>query len=236
VVGLVTDSTPWVGWGCALADFDNDGWPDCFVANGHIDDNRHLIGPNLTYAEPALLHRNVRAEETSKASLDHSRRRFQLATRDAGPYFATKHVARGVSFGDLDNDGDIDLVVNHKDGPPAILRNDTPSGNHWIRLKLVGTRSNRDAIGARVEVDAGGRTITRQRKGGGSLESAHDPRLLIGLGPVEEVTRVSISWPSGTISTLEHLASNQVYEVVEPRSSDDTATVMPHLPSRSTSP
>ena len=104
-----------------------------------------------------------------------------------GPYFAARHVARGAAFGDLDDDGDIDIVVNHMDGSPAILRNDTPADNRWIRLKLVGTRSNRDAIGARVEVEAGGRTITRQRKGGCSMQSTNDPRLLIGLGAVDEI-------------------------------------------------
>jgi hypothetical protein len=214
--GLVADSTPWVGWGCALADFDNDGWPDAFVANGHIDDNRHEIGPNLAYAEPALLHRNVPTGDAGTASPDRIARRFQLATRDVGPYFSTKHVGRGACFGDLDDDGDIDIVVNHKDGVPAILRNDTPGRNRWIRLSLVGTRSNRDAIGARVEVQAGGRTITRQRKGGCSLQSAHDPRLLIGLGEVDEVARLTIRWPSGTVSTLEHLSPNASYQVVEP--------------------
>jgi enediyne biosynthesis protein E4 len=119
-------------------------------------------------------------------------RQFQLSTRGAGPYFASRHVARGVAYGDLDDDGDIDIVVSHMDGAPSLLRNDTPGDNAWIRLKLVGTRSNRDAIGARVEIVAAGQTITRQRKGGCSMQSTNDPRLLIGLGPANNIDRVTV--------------------------------------------
>ncbi len=203
--GMATDSMPWVGWGCALADFDNDGWPDCFVANGHVDDNLELLGYNIPYAHPPLLHHNLEG------------RKFRLATRDVGPYFDSDHVGRGAAFGDLDNDGDIDIVVNHKDGAPALLRNDTTTKNHWIRLSLIGTLSNRDAIGALVTVELKNRTLYRQRKGGGSLESAHDPRMLIGLGPETEPRRVTIRWPSGQISTAESLAGDQGYIMVEPR-------------------
>jgi hypothetical protein len=206
--GLAADAMPWVGWGCGLVDLDNDGWPDAFVANGHVDDNR----AGVDYAEPPLLHRNVPLGEAADAS-----RRFKLSTRDVGPYFSSKHVARGAAFGDLNDDGKLDIVVNHKDAPPAILRNDTPGDNGWIRLKLVGTRSNRDAIGTRVAVVAGGRTIHRQRKGGTSLESSHDPRLLIGIGTAPEAESITIHWPSGAESKLEHVAAGSTHEVVEPK-------------------
>ena len=150
--------------------------------------------------------------------------RFRLATRDAGPYFDSDHVGRGAAFGDLDDDGDIDIVVNHKDGAPALLRNDTQTDNHWIRLSLVGTVSNRDAVGARVEVELAGRTLVRQRKGGASLESSHDPRLLIGLGQEAEARKVTIRWPSGRVSVAEHLAADTSYRVVEPRGRVDAAS------------
>ena len=146
--GLASDSMPWVKWGCALADFDDDGWPDIFIVNGHVDNNRRLIGQPVDYEEIPLLFRNQFGSGT---------KRFRLATRDAGEYFDTKHVGRGVAFGDVDNDGDIDIVVNHKDAAPALLRNDTKSQNHWIRFVLEGTKSNRDSIGAKVVVTAGGR-------------------------------------------------------------------------------
>jgi hypothetical protein len=207
-----------------LADFDGDGWPDCFVANGHVDDNRAELAPTMSYAEPPLLFLNI---PDGVDTQDTMRRRFRLATRDVGTYFATRHVARGVAYGDLDNDGDIDIVVNHMDGAPAILRNDTPSDNAWICLKLVGTRSNRDAIGARVEVVANGRTITRQRKGGCSMQSTNDPRLLIGLGPVTKIDRVTITWPSGTASSLERPTPMKTYEVIEPRDHSANAFAAP---------
>jgi hypothetical protein len=203
--GLASDTMPFVGWGTALVDFDNDGWPDNFVANGHVDDNRRLLDQPIDYEEPPLLFANQKGK------------RFGLATRDAGAYFTTTHVGRGAAFGDLDNDGDIDIVVNHKDGAPALLRNDSKNENHWIRLALQGTLSNRDAIGARVEVVVGGRTLVRLRKGNFSLESSNDPRLLIGVGSADVVESLTVRWPSGAVSQRTHLETGQTYTIVEPR-------------------
>ena len=203
--GLAADSIPWVGWGTALADFDGDGWPDSFVTNGHVDNNRKDLGQPIEYAEPPLLHRNIDGK------------RFKIATRDVGPYFSTSHVGRGLAVGDLDDDGDIDVVINQKDSAPAVLRNDTPrKGNAWVRLELVGTKSNRDAVGALVKVQVGPRTIFRQRKGGASMLSTSDGRLTIGLGPVKKLDKLTIRWPSGTEQVLENLEVNRPHKITEP--------------------
>lgn len=210
--GLASDTRPFVSWGTALVDFDADGWPDLFIANGHVDDNRRLLGQPIDYEEPALLFRNVDG------------RRFRLATRDAGAYFDRPHVGRGAAFGDLDNDGDVDIVVNEKDRPAAILRNDTPTKNRWIRLALRGTRSNRDAIGSLAIVETPRRTIYRQLKGGVSMESANDLRLTIGVG-ADPIDRLRLVWPSGIVTTLTKPELNRQHQLVEPA---DQPVAMPY--------
>jgi hypothetical protein len=203
--GLASDTMPFVKWGTALVDLDNDGWPDNFVINGHVDDNRRALNQPVDYEQIPLLFRNLEGK------------RFRLSTKDVGPYFDTTHVGRGAAFGDLDNDGDIDIVVNEKDRPAAVLRNDTPAKNHWVRFVLQGTRSNRDAVGARIEVDTGARVIYRQRKGGVSMESASDPRVLVGVGSATELPKVTIRWPSGIVTTLKNVKVDQTHTVVEPK-------------------
>ena len=218
-MGMSADSMPWVKWGCSLSDFDSDGWPDCVVTDGHVDDNRREVGQSIDYKEPPILMRNSEG------------RRFRLATRDVGPYFASNHVGRGLAVGDIDNDGRIDIVIAHKDDRPAILLNRTRSKNHWIKLWLVGVKSNRDAIGAKLEVSVVNpdkdkpplpgvdtspeRTIYRQRKGGSSMLSAHDPKMIVGVGPAVQILKLRIRWPSGQVSELQRLGVDQAYKIVE---------------------
>ena len=150
--GIVRDSIPEVGWGCSLGDFDSDGWPDMLVVNGHVDDNLKQLGRDGDYEQRAQVWRNK------------GHCRFRLVP-DAGPFFAVGHACRGAAFGDLDNDGDIDVVINRMDNHPAILLNESDSG-HWIRLELLGTESNRSAIGTAVDVHLADRVLHRQLKGG----------------------------------------------------------------------
>ena len=154
--------------------------------------------------------------------------RFRLVP-DPGPFFAVGHPGRGAAFGDLDNDGDIDVVINRMDSAPAVLLNESRPAQ-WIRLELVGTRSNRSAIGTSVVVHAGDRVFYRQAKGGGSFASANDPRLLIGLGEAERVERVEISWPSGRKTILTEPALGRSHRVVEPTGDPPPAAIGPRLP------
>ena len=197
------------GSGVAMFDYDNDGLMDLYFASCT------LLPLGTAEKGPNRLFKNLGGGK------------FKDVTEASGLGF--RGFCHGSIVGDLDNDGDIDIVVNEKDRPAAVLRNDTPTKNHWIRLVLQGTKSNRDAIGTRVEVHTG-KTIKderdgkqkewkifRQRKGGVSLESANDPRLLIGVGDVTEVKKVIIRWPSGIVTTLEKVKVDQTYPIVEPK-------------------
>ena len=200
--GIVRDSIPEVGWGCSLGDFDSDGWPDMLVVNGHVDDNLKQLGRDGDYEQRAQVWRNQ------------GHCRFRLVP-DAGPFFAVGHACRGAAFGDLDNDGDIDVVINRMDNHPVILLNESDSG-HWIRLELLGTESNRSAIGTAVDVHLADRVLHRQLKGGGSYASTNDPRLLIGVGKADRIERVEIRWPSGRQTTLHDPVPGRTHRVVEP--------------------
>jgi hypothetical protein len=176
------------------------------MVNGHVDDNLELFEQDIPQAEPAKLWWN-RGTVGPRIEL--------VPVADPGPFFRVPHVARGAACGDLDNDGDLDLVISRLDQVPAILINESPPRS-WIRLELIGRRSNRSAIGSAIEVHAGGRVLHRQIKGGGSYLSANDSRVLVGLGDVERVDSVAVRWPSGARSRLSHPAARQTHVLREP--------------------
>jgi hypothetical protein len=190
------------GFGVRFVDFDNDGWRDLFLANGHVLDNISLLHPRTTHAEPKLVFRNVSG-------------RFQNVTSSLGPDLAENRVSRAAAFGDYDNDGDIDVLVSNNGQAPQLLRNDGGNRNHWIEVLLVGTTSNRDGYGAKVRVKAGAMNSVEERKGGMSYQSAHDPRLHFGLGSTSEVENVEVRWPSGIVDRLGPVHADQMIVLTE---------------------
>jgi hypothetical protein len=193
----------YLGFGVGFFDFDNDGWKDLFLANGHVYSqiaNRKL---HLSYREPKVLYRNL------------GNGRFADVSAMVGSAIQAENLGRGCAFGDFDNDGDVDIVVNNLDGPPSLLRNEGGNKNNWIAIKCVGTRSNRSAIGARVRVAAGGRTQIDEVMSGGSYYSQNDLRLHFGLGSAAKVDSVEITWPSGLKETFRDLARNQLLVIHE---------------------
>ena len=206
--GVAGPSLPWVGWGTAFADLDLDGWLDLIVTNGHVDNNRELLGENTPYRQPALIWRNTRGS------------RFQSLGSQAGPYFSENRVGRGLVLSDLDNDGDQDVVIGHQDAEPVLLRNESVNARStetWsVVLSLVGLDSNRSAVGSTVTLRTGDRRVVRQVKGGGSYLSANDLRLFLAIPAGTESPVCEIRWPGGRQTTLNGLTSGCVYTVVEP--------------------
>ncbi len=192
------------GWGLRFFDLDNDGDLDLLQVNGHPDDMIDEYASDVTYKEPLLLFENREG-------------RFRDVSAQAGPVFARKFPARGLALGDFDNDGRSDAAILNLDEPPLLLRNRAGEGNRWIGLKLVGRTSNRDAVGARVSWSVDGVRRTRHLNGGGSYLSAHDPRLILGLGSKGKLDWVEIEWPlpSSTVQRLTDLTVNQYVTIEE---------------------
>jgi hypothetical protein len=192
------------GWGAKWIDFDNGGRLDLFVAQGHVMDNIELTEPRLRYRESPLLLKN-------------EQNRLRDVSGQGGTAFRTPVAARGAAFGDLDNDGRIDVAINCNDGPAIILRNQGDSGNHWLTLNLVGSVGNRDALGAKVRlVSDNGPHQTAFVSTAGSYISASDKRVHFGLGPRKKVQLIEITWPSGTVQQLESIAADQTITIREP--------------------
>jgi hypothetical protein len=197
-VSLIT--IPFSGWGTRFADFDNDGLRDIFVAQGHVLDTIEKTTGYLTYKQPPLLMRN-----TGKG--------FVNVSTSAG--LSMQLAARGAAFGDIDNDGDTDVVVGQTDGPPVILRNNG-TRNHWLGLALAGAKGNRQGLGARVVVtDQGGGKQIFDVTSAGSYLSSNDPRLIVGLGARPGVRTVEVRWPDGKTQVLNAPAVDKYLAVRE---------------------
>ena len=196
-------SLPWVGWGASFADFDLDGWSDLIVTNGHTDDNLADLGREGQYAQPPGLWRNTAGQ-------------FQLAS-NAGPYFRQWHVGRGLAVGDMDSDGDMDVVISHQDSQPELLRNDSCSAQSLksgLTVRLIGRRSHRDAVAAAVTAEAEGQQRSFVIYGGGSYASASDKRLVIGM-PGSNTISLAVRWPDGTESRIKDLPRGGHYIIVQ---------------------
>jgi len=190
-------------FGARFLDYDNDGRRDIFMAAGHVLDNIDRYRPGTGYAEPKLMFRNA------------GNGVFENVSDQLGPDFQIPCVSRGAAVGDFDNDGDLDILVSNNGGAPQLLRNDGGNTNHWLQILLIGTRSNRDGVGARLKISAGDLTLYEQKKGGMSYQSAQDPRLHFGLGNRTKVDLIEIRWPSGSVTRLNDIACDRILAVKE---------------------
>jgi hypothetical protein len=203
-VGIATLTIPFLGWGTGFLDYDNDGWPDLFVANGHVYPGVDKQDWGTTWAQRPLLLRNVNGTK------------FEEVPPATGSGLAAVVTGRGAAFGDLFNDGHIDVVINNMDAGPTLLRNVVKNGNHWLTFKLVGGRkSPRDSIGAKVFVTAGGARQRGDVFSGGSYASSSDQRVHFGIGTATKVDRVEIYWPSGIKQDIAVPGTDRLYTVVE---------------------
>jgi enediyne biosynthesis protein E4 len=191
------------GWGIKFLDYDNDGWKDLFVAQGHVLDTVEKTTPSLNYLEsPLMLHNTAK--------------RFADVSARLGAAFTSTYSGRGAAFGDLDNDGDPDIVMANVDQKPALFRNDGGNKQRWLILELVGSKSNRDGLGAQVKIaGASGKTQYQFASTASSYQSASDRRVHFGLGADESVKSIEIRWPSGAVQNLANIKANQILKVVE---------------------
>jgi enediyne biosynthesis protein E4 len=208
-------SYPYVKWGTGFVDFDNDGWLDLFVANGHVYPQVDAIANGPQYREPMELFRNLGDGTFEDVSIASGLAQVLLACR------------RGTAFGDVNGDGNMDIVILNVGEPPTLLINRSKNSNHRVLFKLVGTKSNRAAIGARVTVRAGGITQFSEVRGGGSYLSQNDLRQHFGLGAATKMESVEIRWPSGKTETFQNVAADAIYTVVEGEGIRNTKVLLP---------
>jgi hypothetical protein len=201
--GLGAASRNTLGFGCAFFDANLDGLLDLAVANGHIDETVRNIRGNVGYAQPPELFLNLGSDK------------FRDVASEAGGGFQTPIVGRGLAYGDFDRDGDLDLLLTTNNGPAYLYRNDQTAGNRSIRFQLIGTKSNRDAIGATVKIFLAGQIQSRLVRGGSSYLSQSELPVTFGVGKSEKIERVTIAWPSGTMEEYKGLAAGRTYEITE---------------------
>lgn len=200
---LAQPTYQWVGWGTGFVDIDNDGWLDLFIANGHVYPQMDLVRDAPPYRQPMQLFHNRRDGTFEDIS-------GVLSSLPA-------ESRRGVAFGDINNDGRVDMVIINTGAPPTLLLNQTETKNHRVLLKLVGTKSNRSAIGARVTVKAGKLVQLSEVRAGGSYLSQNDPRLHFGLGSATAIDDIDIRWPNGEMEQLRNLPADFIYTIIEGR-------------------
>ncbi|MEW6749681.1 MAG: CRTAC1 family protein [Candidatus Latescibacterota bacterium] len=202
--GLGRPSLPYLGMTCAFLDYDCDGWLDLFLANGHLDPNVREYDSAAFYAQKNQLFRNRGGS-------------FEEVTASAGPGMQLERVSHGAVFADYDNDGDVDLFVSDSDTPHCtLLRNDGGNARHWLLVRTVGTRSNRDGIGVRLRLTAGGRTQVKEVRTAAGYLGSNDLRTHFGLGDAAQADRLEIRWPSGAVQVLEDVRADQELTVTEP--------------------
>ncbi len=201
--GLAMSSLPWVKWGTAFVDLDNDGWLDLITVTGHVYPQMNSLPFDPGYRQPTILNMNQKNGS------------FCDASTQAGTALNEKRVSRGLAVADLFNDGNMDVIVNNLDGQPTILRNRGIHGQHWVSFELAGTKSNRLALNARVKIVAGGMTQTGDVLSGGSYLSQNDLRVHFGLGSATKIDSVEIHWPSGAVDHIGAIAADHYYAVLE---------------------
>ncbi|HEY6266159.1 MAG TPA: CRTAC1 family protein [Candidatus Acidoferrum sp.] len=201
--------TQYLGWGCGFFDMDNDGWADILICNGHVYPEVEQLKTEAGYPQRKLLYKNLRNG------------RFEDVSYNGGPGISTPVAARGCAFGDFDNDGDLDVAVNTVNDYPQLLRCDLRTGNHWIKIKTIGTKSNRSGIGARLKcvthlrVEKNPQSQIDEVRSGGGYFSQNDLRVHFGIGKAEKVDLLEIRWPSGLVETLKDIKTNQLIVVKE---------------------
>lgn len=201
-------NTRWLGWGCGFLDFDNDSWLDILLVNGHVYPEVEKLTTEAGYPQRKVLYQNLRNGS------------FKDITEKIGSAILEPTASRGCAFGDYDNDGDVDVVINPVNDTPVLMRCDSTTNNNWLSLRTLGTKSNRSGIGARIKLeleteDKKPRTLIDEVRSGGSYYSQNDLRVHFGLGKVANVKIIEVKWPSGAVDTLSDVAANQIIYVKE---------------------